>query len=60
MEYLTGSLWYLSWPILIYLSYKFVSLNLYHHAKMERLEMFEKRFGDQCDNIDPLLEVEKK
>lgn len=41
MEYLSELFWYLSWPVLIYLSYKFVSLNLDHHEKMERLEGLE-------------------
>ena len=41
MEYLTESIWYLSWPVLIYLSYKFVTLNLHHYKKMERLEELE-------------------
>lgn len=42
MEYLTESFWYLSWPVLIYLSYKFVTLNLHHYKKMERLEALEE------------------
>ena len=42
MEYLTESIWYLSWPLLIYISYKFVSLNLHHYKKTERLEELEK------------------
>ena len=42
MEYLTQSIWYLSWPVLIYLSYKFVVLNLHHYKKMERLEELEE------------------
>ena len=41
MEYLTETIWYLSWPVLIYISYKFVTLNLHHYKKMERLEELE-------------------
>ena len=38
---LSGIIWYASWPILIYLSLKFVTLNLKHYKKMERLEELE-------------------
>ncbi len=46
MEYLAESIWYLSWPIIIYISYKFVSLNLHHYKKMERLEELENIHGN--------------
>jgi len=46
MEYLTESIWYLSWPVIIYLAYKFVTLNLHHSKKMERLEELEKIYVD--------------
>ena len=42
MQYFTELIWYLSWPVLIYLSYRFVVLNLHHYKKMERLETLEK------------------
>jgi len=41
MEYLAESIWYLSWPVLIYISYKFVALNLDHHKNMEKIEELE-------------------
>ncbi|WP_297485010.1 hypothetical protein [Sulfurimonas sp.] len=41
MENLSEIIWYLSWPILIYISLKFVQLNLGHFEKMERLEELE-------------------
>lgn len=42
MEYLAESIWYLAWPVLLYVSYKFVALNLHHYKKMERLEELEE------------------
>jgi len=50
MEYTDAIIWYLSWPAIVYLSYRFVLLNLKHHAKMERLEMLEKKFGKEIDS----------
>jgi hypothetical protein len=41
MEYITGMIWYALWPIVILLSIKFVTLNLQHYEKMERLEELE-------------------
>jgi len=41
MENLSEIIWYASWPILIYISLKFVELNLEHFKKMERLEELE-------------------
>jgi hypothetical protein len=41
MEYLTEIIWYVSWPIVIVLSVKFVQLNLRHFNKMEKLEELE-------------------
>ncbi len=38
---LSGIIWYISWPVIIYLSLKFVTLNLKHYKKMERLEELE-------------------
>ncbi len=60
MDYTEAILWYAAWPILIYVAYRFVLLNLHHHAKMERLEMLEERFGDQCYDTDPLLKEDLK
>ena len=44
MEYLDAIIWYITWPVVVYLAYRFVLLNLTHHAKMERLEMFEEKY----------------
>jgi hypothetical protein len=41
MEHLSGMIWYATWPVIIYLSLKFVELNLHHFSKMERLEELE-------------------
>ncbi len=30
ISYTAGMMWYLSWPVLIYVTYKFVSMNLEH------------------------------
>jgi len=35
-EYTDAILWYASWPILIYLAYKFVLLNLKQLEKIEK------------------------
>jgi len=47
MEYIDAILWYAAWPVLIYIAYRFVLLNMRHHAKMERLEILEERFGKE-------------
>jgi hypothetical protein len=49
MEYTDALIWYASWPVLIYIAYRFVLLNLRHHAKMERLAMLEKKYGHEID-----------
>ncbi len=50
MDYSDAIFWYASWPVLIYVAYRFVLLNMKHHAKMERLEMLEKRFGKEVEH----------
>jgi hypothetical protein len=35
-------IWYAAWPVVIFISWKFVSLNIDHFSKMERLEELEK------------------
>jgi len=47
MEYIDAIIWYASWPVLIYVAYRFVLINLRHHAKMERLELLEKHCGQE-------------
>jgi len=47
MEYLTEIIWYLSWPIIIFISVKFVQLNVHHYQKMERLEELEALYADK-------------
>ncbi len=49
MDYTDAIFWYASWPVLIYVAYRFVLINMKHHAKMERLEMLEERFGKELD-----------
>jgi len=44
MEHYTASLiWFVLWPVMIYISYKFVSLNIKHFQKLERLEELEDK-----------------
>ncbi len=57
MNYTEAILWYTAWPILIYIAYRFVLLNLRHHARMERYEMLEERFGESCEYTDPLTKL---
>jgi len=45
MEYLTEMIWFTIWPILIYLSVKFVQHNIKHFNKLERLEQYEEKYG---------------
>ncbi len=42
MEYLTEILWFLSWPLVIYLGLKFSVLNVNQIEKLERLEKLEE------------------
>jgi len=42
MENLSEIIWYITWPVLIYVSLKFVELNLKHLKQMEKLEELEK------------------
>jgi len=35
-------IWYASWPVLIYVAYRFVMLNIQHHGNMERLEEMDR------------------
>ena len=51
MEYLSEILWYSSWPIVIFLSVKFVQLNLKHYEKMERLEELEALYAKEKGNV---------
>ncbi|RUM63569.1 MAG: hypothetical protein DSZ05_08365 [Sulfurospirillum sp.] len=60
MDYTEAIIWYTAWPVLIFIAYKFVMLNLRHHAKMERLEMLEERFGEQFPHTDALLKNRPK
>lgn len=54
MEHLSGMIWYATWPVIIYMSYKFVELNLRHFAKMERLEELETMFEKSKETDIPL------
>jgi len=45
MEMLVESIWYLAWPVILYVSLKFVQLNLKHYEKMERLEELEALYA---------------
>jgi hypothetical protein len=35
-------LWYATWPVVIYIAWKFVFININQHAKMEKLEAYEQ------------------
>ena len=41
-------IWYAAWPVLIYVAYRFVLLNIQHHGNMERLEELDQR----CASVD--------
>lgn len=60
MDYTDAIFWYAMWPVVIFIAYKFIMLNLRHYTEMERLEILEKRFGDECSHTDALLEEKKK
>jgi hypothetical protein len=45
MEFLAEMIWYSIWPITVFVSLKFVQLNVHHFKKMERLEELEKVCG---------------
>jgi len=45
MEIVSETLWYASWPLIIYVSVKFVQLNIEHYKKMERLEELEEYYA---------------
>ena len=49
MNYTDAILWYLSWPVLIYVAYRFVWLNIEHHGRMERLQELEDNCGAEYD-----------
>lgn len=38
MQYLKEILFILSWPLVIYISYKFIVLNIKHFEKMEKYQ----------------------
>lgn len=42
MEYFGEILWYISLPVTVWISVKFVQHNLQHFNKLERLEIYEK------------------
>jgi len=42
MAYVDEIIWYMSLPIIVWLSVKFVKHNLNHFNKLERLETYEK------------------
>lgn len=45
MEILSGTLWYASWPLIIYVSVKFIELNVRHYKQMEPLEELEEYYA---------------
>lgn len=45
MEYLSEIVWYASWPVFIYVSFKFVEFNLDHCIKTKKVEEFEALYG---------------
>lgn len=38
MEYFGELIWYLSWPVVVFVALKFVQLNIKHLENMEKLE----------------------
>ncbi len=53
MEHLSGMIWYATWPVIIYMSFKFVELNLRHFAKMQRLEELEAELEKNNESAVP-------
>ncbi len=49
MQYTEAILWYAMWPVLIFVAYKFVMVNLRHFSKMERLEELEARYNSELE-----------
>jgi len=41
MENLEEIIWFASWPVVIYVALKFISINLEHYKNMEKLEDLE-------------------
>ena len=41
-EYTEALIWFTSWPILIFVAYKFVVLNLKHFDAIEKLKDYER------------------
>ncbi len=60
MDYTDAIIWYLSWPVLIYVAYRFVWLNIRHHARMEKLAALEEHLGDTWQEQDPLLKENRQ
>lgn len=48
MEYIGSLLWLGVWPLIIFLGYKFATLNLRHYQKMERLEELEAYVSEEA------------
>ena len=38
MEYISSLLWLLTWPLIIFLGYKFTAFNLKHFQRLEKFE----------------------
>jgi hypothetical protein len=38
-EYTASLIWFSAWPVLIYLSYRFVKLNVTHFKRLESLDL---------------------
>jgi hypothetical protein len=45
MEYLSEIVWYAGWPVLIYVSLKFVEFNFDHFIRTKKAEEFEALHG---------------
>ncbi len=54
MEYIDAILWYASWPVIVWIAYRFVLLNCNHHRKMERLEELEAFYIKEHGSLDGL------
>ncbi len=54
MQYIDAILWYASWPVIIWIAYRFMLLNCSHHQKMERLEELEELYIKEHGSLDTL------
>lgn len=38
IDYTSSIMWLIAWPLIIYISYKFIRLNITHFQKLEKMD----------------------